>query len=53
MWVPIDLLFQLDPPPKYLEERIKLFDKLKVEYDAEIAGKYASLLILATLTNFV
>lgn len=30
---------ELDPPPKYLEERIKLFDKLKAEYDAEILAK--------------
>jgi hypothetical protein len=24
----------------YIQERIDLFDKLKAEYDAEVAGKY-------------
>ena len=29
----------MDPPPEYLAGRIALFDKLKAEYDAEIASK--------------
>ena len=32
------LSLQLDPPPAFLEERIKLFDKLKAEADAELQG---------------
>ena len=40
------LSFQLDPPPKYLEERIELFDKLKAEYDAEILGSFCLLFFL-------
>lgn len=31
-------LFQLNPPPAYLQERIKFFDQLKAEYDAEVEG---------------
>lgn len=30
---------ELDPPPSYIAERQKLWDKLKAEYDAEIAAK--------------
>ena len=29
----------MDPPPEYLATRLALFDKLKAEYDAEIAAK--------------
>lgn len=29
----------MDPPPEYLASRIALFDKLKAEYDAEVASK--------------
>lgn len=29
---------QLDPPPSYIQSRIELFDRLKAEYDAMIAG---------------
>ena len=32
------LSLQLDPPPAFLAERIKLFDKLKAEADAELQG---------------
>lgn len=30
---------ELDPPPSYISDRIKLFDELKAEYDAEIEAK--------------
>ena len=30
---------QLNPPPDYLKTRVEMFDKLKAEYDAMIAGK--------------
>lgn len=30
---------ELDPPPDYIQSRIELFDKLKLEYDAMIAAK--------------
>lgn len=30
---------QLDPPPGYIQSRILLFDKLKAEYDAALAGQ--------------
>ena len=33
---------QLDPPPAYLQSRIEMFDKLKTEYDAMIAGLAAN-----------
>ena len=29
----------MDPPPEYLASRNALFDKLKAEYDAEVAAK--------------
>lgn len=31
-------LAQLSPEPDYIAYRIAMFDKLKAEYDAEIAG---------------
>lgn len=34
---------QLDPPPSYIQSRIELFDKLKAEYDAMVAGMNATL----------
>jgi len=37
------VLMQLDPPPSYIQSRIELFDKLKVEYDAMVAGMHATL----------
>ncbi|XP_046857287.1 threonine--tRNA ligase 1, cytoplasmic-like [Xenia sp. Carnegie-2017] len=30
---------ELEPPPDFLEERIKMFDKLKANYDSEINAK--------------
>lgn len=30
---------ELNPPPGYFEERIKIFDEYKAKYDAEIAGE--------------
>ena len=30
---------ELDPPPGYIDERIKMFDQLKAEYDAELEAK--------------
>ncbi|XP_048583343.1 threonine--tRNA ligase 1, cytoplasmic isoform X2 [Nematostella vectensis] len=30
---------ELDPPPSYIQSRIEMFDRLKAEYDAEIAAK--------------
>lgn len=30
---------ELSPPPPFLQERIALFDRLKAEYDAEVAKK--------------
>lgn len=38
------ILMQLDPPPSYIQSRIELFDKLKAEYDAMVAGMNATLL---------
>jgi len=29
---------QLNPPPGFIHSRIELFEKLKTEYDAKIAG---------------
>ena len=29
----------MDPPPEYLASRTALFDKLKAEYDAEVASR--------------
>lgn len=29
---------QLEPPPDYLKTRIDIFDRLKADYDAMIAG---------------
>lgn len=37
------ILMQLDPPPSYIQSRIELFDKLKAEYDAMVAGMNATL----------
>jgi len=34
---------ELDPPPSYIQSRIELFDKLKAEYDAMVAGMNATL----------
>ena len=36
-----DVQLELDPPPGFLAERIKMFERLKAEYDAEIAAKAA------------
>jgi len=36
---PASIADELDPPPAFLEDRIALFDKLKAEYDAEVAKK--------------
>jgi hypothetical protein len=36
----VHLFAQLDPPPDYLKTRIELFDKLKAEYDAMVAGTH-------------
>ena len=33
------VIFQLTPPPSYIQSRIELFDKLKTEYDTMIAGR--------------
>lgn len=30
---------ELSPPPSYIADRIQLWDKLKLEYDAEVAAK--------------
>ena len=35
------LTSQLEPWPAYIQERIDLFDKLKLEADAELAGEHA------------
>jgi len=32
-------LTEMKPPPSYIEDRLKLWDKLKAEHDAEIAAK--------------
>lgn len=29
----------MTPPPEYIAHRIELFEKLKAEYDAEVAGR--------------
>jgi threonyl-tRNA synthetase len=29
---------QLQPPPEFFDHRIKMFDELKAEYDAFVAG---------------
>ena len=39
----------MDPPPSFIAERIKMFDKLKLEYDEEIKGKYILLLLYILL----
>lgn len=33
---------ELNPPPGFIEERQQLWDKLKADYDREIAGKVQS-----------
>lgn len=35
---------ELNPPPGYFEERIKIFDEWKAKYDADIAGEAVSTL---------
>lgn len=30
---------ELNPPPSYIADRLALWDKLKAQYDMEIAGK--------------
>jgi threonyl-tRNA synthetase len=37
---------ELNPPPGYFEERIKIFDEYKAKYDAEIAGELLETLVL-------
>jgi threonyl-tRNA synthetase len=37
---------ELNPPPGYFEERIKIFDEYKAKYDAEIAGELFETLVL-------
>lgn len=32
---------ELNPPPGYFEERIKIFDEWKAKYDADVAGESA------------
>lgn len=35
---------ELNPPPGYFEERIKIFDEYKAKYQAEVAGKSSRVL---------
>ena len=37
---------QLDPPPEYLKTRIEIFDRLKAEHDAIIAGNIEFLVVV-------
>lgn len=36
----------LDPPPAYIDSRIQMFDELKAQYDAEIAAKARSPILI-------
>ena len=36
----------MDPPPAYIASRIAMFDKLKAEYDAEVAAKPAQQIVV-------
>lgn len=33
-------IYQLQPHPEFFDHRIKMFDELKSEYDAFVAGKF-------------
>lgn len=33
------IFFQLNPWPEFIQKRIEIFDTLKAQYDAEVAGK--------------
>jgi hypothetical protein len=35
--MPLLILLQMTPPPEYIQHRIDLFERLKAEYDAEVA----------------
>lgn len=35
---------QLQPPPEYIDQRIRLFERLRAEYDEFIRGVFSSLL---------
>ncbi|XP_027046744.1 threonine--tRNA ligase, cytoplasmic-like [Pocillopora damicornis] len=35
----VEYPLELNPPPAFLDERVKLFDRLKAEYDAKIEAK--------------
>lgn len=37
-WLNLDF-FQLNPWPEFIQKRIEIFDTLKAQYDAEVAGK--------------
>lgn len=43
---------QLDPPPAFIEHRIKIFEKLRAEYDEAVSGKHQESPLTSTFLNF-
>ena len=43
-------IFQLNPPPDYIQSRIAMYDRLKTEYDKMIAGE-SGLIVRGTCLN--
>lgn len=47
-------IFQLNPWPAYIQTRIDLFDKLKIESDAKLAGTwFEAIFSLYLYTRFI